>query len=217
MKNTRYLILAGLITGLSQPVAAEDDWFVRPYIGFSQMSDVSGDFNNIDGLPSGSADIDLDTGFASGIGVGYFYNNNFAVELGWEYRSNDSKTVLNDTSRFNDGNYASSIFYLNGHYLLAKRHKWQPYLGGGLTWAQEVDIDLERGGNELSYSGDGDVGYQLFAGINYDWSENWKFQGEARYGSITGIDLNAEDGAVGQFDDLDYKTTTLQVGVVYSF
>ena len=126
MKNTHYLILASLVMSLSQSVVAENDWFVRPYIGLSQMSDVSGDFNNIDGLTSGSADIDLDTGFTSGIGIGYLYNNNVAVELGWEYRSNDSKTVLNNTSRFNNGNYASSIFYLNGHYLLAKRDKWQP-------------------------------------------------------------------------------------------
>ena len=217
MKNIQCLILAGLLTSVSVSTMAQDNWFVRPYAGLSQMSDVSGDFTNIDGLSSGNADIDLDTGFNAGIGVGYLYNDNFAVELGWEFRSNDSETVLNNASTTYGGDFASSIFYLNGHYLLSKKGKWQPYVGAGLTFAQEVDIDLEVGGNELSYSGDGDIGYQVFTGVNYDLNEKWKLQGEARYGSMTDLDLKAENDAAGQFNGLDYKTTTLQLGVVYSF
>ena len=216
MKNLPVLIIAGVLTGVGTPTVAQDNWFVRPYIGLSQMSDVGGDFSNIDGL-AGNAAIDLDMGFTGGMGIGYRYNDHFAIEAGWEYRSNDSTTVLDGTSTFDEGNYASSLLYVNGHYLLAKNGKWQPYVGGGLTWAQEVDIDLERGGNELSYSGDGDTGYQLFAGINYDWNQQWRLQGEVRYGSITGIDLKGEGSAVGQFDSIDYETTTLQFGLVYNF
>ena len=39
MKNIRYLILAGLLASVSLSVIAEDNWFVRPYIGLSQMTD----------------------------------------------------------------------------------------------------------------------------------------------------------------------------------
>lgn len=216
MKSMHVWILTVLLTGLSVPVMAQENWFVRPYIGLSQMSDISSDFADIDGL-SGNADINLSTGFTGGVGVGYRYSDNFAVEFGWEYRSNDSETVLNDISEFNGGNYASSMLYFNGHYFFAKSGKWQPYIGGGLIWAQEVDIDLERGGEELSYSGDGDTGYQLFAGVNYDLNQSWKLQGEVRYGSIDNIDLNNEDGAPGKFDGIDYETTTLQIGLVYNF
>ena len=216
MKARKLIIATGLAGLISLPATANDDWFVRPYAGLSQMSDLDSDFDDIDGL-SGDADIDLDTGFTGGIGLGYRYSDSFAVEFGWEYRSNDSKTVLESASEFDDGNYASNIFYLNGHYSFAETGKWQPYIGAGLTWVEEIDIDLERGGDELSYSGDGDTGYQLFAGINYDLAENWKLQSELRYGSISGIDLDGEGNDAGGFDGIDYETTTLQFGLVYDF
>ncbi len=216
MSNKQLLAATGLILMTSTPVMATDTWFVRPYVGLSQMSDLSSDFSNIDGL-SGDADIDLETGFTGGIGIGYRYTDRVAVEFGWEYRSNDSETTLNDISEFDDGNYASNIFYLNGHYQFEKKDKWQPYVGAGLTWVEEIDIDLERNGDELSYSGDGDVGYQVFAGINYDLNQAWKLQSELRYGSITDIDLEGESKDVGEFDGIDYETTTLQIGLVYEF
>ena len=216
MSNKQLLAATGLILMTSTPVMATDTWFVRPYVGLSQMSDLSSDFSNIDGL-SGDADIDLETGFTGGIGIGYRYTDRVAVEFGWEYRSNDSETTLNDISEFDDGNYASNIFYLNGHYQFEKKDKWQPYVGAGLTWVEEIDIDPERNGDELSYSGDGDVGYQVFAGINYDLNQAWKLQSELRYGSITDIDLEGESKDVGEFDGIDYETTTLQIGLVYEF
>ena len=216
MNSKQLLTTAGLILMTGTPAMATDTWFVRPYVGLSQMSDLSSDFSNIDGL-SGDADIDLDTGFTGGIGIGYRYTDRVAVEFGWEYRSNDSETTLNDISEFDDGNYASNIFYLNGHYQFEKNDKWQPYVGAGLTWVEEIDIDLERNGDELSYSGDGDVGYQVFAGINYDLNQTWKLQSELRYGSITDIDLEGEGNDVGEFDSIDYETTTLQIGLVYDF
>lgn len=216
MNMKQLLTAASLLTLSAGATADEDTWFVRPYVGLSQMSDLSSDFTDIDGL-SGDADIDLETGFTGGLGVGYRYTDNFAVEFGWEYRSNDSEVTLADTSEFDDGNYASNIFYLNGHYLFDKNGKWQPYAGAGLTWVQEVDIDLERGGEEPSYSGDSGTGYQVFAGVNYDLNDNWTLQSELRYGSITGIDLDGEGNDVGEFNNIDYETTTIQIGLVYDF
>ena len=211
------LAITGLILAMPATTLAEDsNWFVRPYVGLSQMSDLSADFEDIENL-SGSADIDLDSGFTGGLGVGYRYTDNFAVEFGWEYRSNDSSTTLADTAEFEDGNYASNIFYLNGHYAFEAQGKWQPYVGAGLTWIEEIDIDLERDGEELSYSGSGDTGYQIFAGVDYALTNDWTIQSELRYGSITGIDLDGESGDPGEITGLDYETTTLQVGLVYNF
>ncbi len=172
MQHKKLIAGVSLLVLTISPVAAEDNWFVRPYVGLSQMSDLGADFTNIDGL-SGDIDVDLDAGFTGGIGVGYNYTDNFAVEFGWEYRSNDSEAVLADTSEFDGGNYASNIFYLNGHYRFAPNGDWRPYVGAGLTWVEEVDIDLERGSEELSYQGDGDVGYQLFAGVDYRVNSAW--------------------------------------------
>ena len=133
MKVKNLLAVTGLLMLGGEPVFAADSWFVRPYIGLSQMSDLDSDFDDIDGL-SGEADIDLDTGFTGGIGVGYRYTDNFAVEVGWEYRSNDSETTLNGVSEFDDGNYASNIIYLNGHYFFDKSGDWQPYVGAGINY-----------------------------------------------------------------------------------
>ncbi len=213
MFTTTVLISLNFTPGMAD---ASDPWFVRPYIGLSTMSDVDSGFSDIDSL-SGEAEVELGGGFTGGVGIGYRYTDNFAVEFGWEYRSNESETTLAGLSQFDDGNYASNIFYLNGHYLFAQNDQWQPYVGGGVTWVQEIDIDLERNGAELSYSGDGDIGYQLFAGVNYDLDNDWQLQSELRYGSITDIDLSAEGNNVGAFDGIDYETTTLQVGLVYSF
>lgn len=216
MHRTGLLIITALLGAATAPAMAEERWFVRPYLGLSQMSDTDSDFEDIEGL-SGKADIDLDTGFTGGLGIGYRLNDKIAVELGWEYRSNDSAVSLAGREDFDDGNYASNIFYLNGHYRFARDGDWRPYIGAGLTWIEEIDIDLERNGEELSYSGDGDTGYQVFAGIDYALGPRWLLQSELRHGSITGIDLDGESGDPGSFDGIDYETTTLQLGLVYEF
>lgn len=194
---------------------ANDNWFVRPYIGLSQMSDQDTSFSNVDML-SGNAEISLNNGFTSGLGLGYRYTDNIAIELAWEYRSNDSETVLDNQSTFEDGNYAANLFFANVHYHFNTQNKWQPYLGIGLSWAEEIDIDLERNGEELSFSSSGETGFQLFGGLEYQLNDAWALQSELRYGSISGIRLESEEGN-GMFEKLDYKTTTLQVGVIYEF
>ena len=213
MKNSHKVLICTL--AFSQPLFADDDWFVRPVAGLSQMSDLSSSASNIDGV-SGQSDISVDSGFNLGLGVGYNYTDNFAVELFWEYRTNDSSTVVADTVTYNDGNYASNIFALNGIYNFDSQGDWTPYVGAGFTWVQEVDIDLEDSGMERSLSADGDTGYQLFVGTNYKLNEDWDAQFELRYGSITGIDL-AGEGNTDTMTDLDYQTTTLQFGLSYRF
>ena len=125
--------------------------------------------------------------------------------------------TLSGAATFGDGNYASNLLYANLRYGFDRDGGWQPYVGAGLTWLQEIDIDLERAGDELSYSGGGETGFQVFAGVNYDLSQKWTIQSELRYGSITGIDLEGEGNDIGEFDGIDYETTTLQIGLVFDF
>jgi len=71
------------------------------------------------------------------------------------------------------GNYASTGLALNGFYSFNAfgSDKVRTYIGAGLAWLTEVDIDFEQGGNELSYSGDG-FGVQLLAGARYEWASD---------------------------------------------
>jgi len=212
------LIAGGLLTTTSlfaDNHSDESRWAVRPYFGLSQMSDL--DATTTVGTQNGTANVELDGGFTAGLGLAYSLNSNWDAELAWEYRSNESKTTLPDGTRFDEGNYASNIFMLNGIYNFDSASQWKPYAGAGLTWIQEVDIDLETNSTEQSYSGDGSTGFQVFGGVNYEWTPNWDIQGEIRYGTISGIDLEGEEGAVGSFSDLDYDTLTFQVGLRYKF
>lgn len=192
-----------------------DKWFLRPYVGLSLMSDLDATASNVDNT-SGTARVSLDNGYTGGLGVGYRLNERFAVELAWEYRSNDSEINIADQTSLTNGNYASNIFFLNGHYHFGKHGNWQPYVGAGLSWIQEIDIDFERNGTESSLSADGDVGYQLFTGVNYALAPAWQLQTELRYGSISGIDL-VEEGGSARLSGLDYEPVTVQAGLVFQF
>jgi opacity protein-like surface antigen len=205
-----------LTTSLFIPaLASESGWFVRPYIGISQMSDTSANATQVDNL-NGDVAVSLDSGFTAGLGLGYQYNSRFAAELAWEYRSNGSQTTVADQSIFKEGNYASNLFFINGFYFFPNQSDWTPYLGAGLSLAQEIDIDLERDGIEQSYAGSGDFGYQLFAGANYHLSKRWSLQLEIRYASMTDLELEAEADS-GLIDNIDYNTSTAQLGLVYHF
>lgn len=195
--------------------SVESGWYLKPLFAISQLSDQTAITNGIGAL-NGSADVQLDGGFASGLNLGYSYGNNWAAELGWEYRSNDSKVTLADGQRFGGGNYASNSFFLNGIYSFDARRNWRPYFGAGLSWIQEIDIDLEAAGSELSFSGDGDTGFQVFAGIDYDIASNWSVLGELRYSSISSVELKGENN-VGSFSGLDYDPVSLQIGLKYRF
>lgn len=212
------LIITGLaaILPLHQASAEESGWFARVYGGYSSISDIDADSS---GVADGdvAADVSVDGGHNAGLGVGYRFDSNWAADLTWEYRTNDTETDLGDEVTYPDGNIASSTVYLNGYYHFSTTGKWDPYIGAGLGWLQEVDIDLEGNGPFRSYSGDGDIGYQLFAGANYPLSERWLLQGEIRYTSFTDLDLEGEGRTEGEFSSLDYEPLTIQFGVQYRF
>lgn len=210
------VISAPLVSLSATTVSADEGWYVRAYGGISEMSDINGDAVGIDGV-DGKSDITLDTGFNAGLGAGYRFGNHWAAELAWEYRTNDSETELPSGAVYDDGNYASSTLFLNGYYHFARSGRWDPYVGAGLGWLQEVDLDLEDDSGEISYSGDGDFGFQVFGGVNYHFSEAWAANAEIRYGMFTDLDLEGESDAPGELQSLDYEPLTIQFGVRYAF
>lgn len=211
----RLILFAGLI-GISAMATASDQfgWYIKPYGGLSQLSDTSGKRSDV---PPQDVDVGVDAGFVAGLGVGYRYNNRWSTEVAWEYRTNDSETVFQDGTVFDDGNYASNSFYINGYYHFQSRGRWQPYVGLGVGWIQEVDIDLEGNGPELSYSDDGDVAWQAMAGVAYRWSERWSVAAEVRYLQLSDTELSGEGAAPGNLDGLDYDPVSVTISAVYRF
>lgn len=215
-KTTIVMAYCCAISFTNTSLAMEKGWFIRPNIGVSLLSDQTvSSINVLD--TSGIAEVNVDSGFVSGLGIGYAYSNNLVFELAWEYRSNESNVVLADDRLIEEGNYASNMFFLNTHYYFDTNSRWQPYVGAGLSWIQEIDIDLESEAGESSFATDGNIGFQLFAGLGYQLSDDWQIQAELRYGSIDDIDLTPEEGSQGSFANFDYQPTTLQVGLIYNF
>jgi len=214
MKSLPTLII--LTVGLPfASIANEGHYYIKPYIGLSSLSDQDAQSLGLGNL-DGNVEVSIDGGFFSGLGFGYRYSNNIAAELAWEYRTNDSQTTLADGTLFNDGNYASNTFFLNGYYFFDSTGSWTPYIGAGLGWIQEIDIDLEGAGAEQSFSTDGGTSFQIMAGFDYPLNENWGLNLEARFSSATSIDLEGE-GNSGQLNGLDSDPLSLQFGVKYSF
>ncbi|MEM1264300.1 MAG: OmpW family outer membrane protein [Pseudomonadota bacterium] len=215
MNKTAGILVCALLVG---PAYSDEDsrWSIRPYVGLSQLGDVNGPSRGL-GTVDGPVDVAVDSGFTAGVALGYDINERWAAEVAWEYRTNDSETTLADGTRFTDGNYASNLISLSGVYKLSPRGRWQPYLGLGVTVAQEIDIDLEQAGVETSLEGSGDVGYRAFAGVDWALADRWQLNGEVRYGSTTGIQLDSEDVAGQVIDDLDYDPLTLAIGFRYRF
>ena len=196
---------------------ATGNYYIKPHVGIGIVRD--NDFDQAGVVtPGAGGDGEYETGWAAGLGVGYRYGNGWSAELDWEYRTNDNDTIgFSDGSRFDDGDIASNIFYLNGYYTFGTQDKrFRPFVGAGVGWVQELDLDLESGGAERSYSGAGDIAWQVMAGVETNLARDWRLQGELRYSRVSGIDLDEEGGA-GKIRDLDYDTWSVNLGLVYDF
>lgn len=214
MKSTLTIVFTFVLFNFSF-MAVAGDYFIRPVIGVSQLSNTQGLSTDI-GMSDGVVDVIVDRGFNAGIGFGYHYTNNIAVELFWEYRTNDSQGLIDDGTVYDEGNYASNIFYMNGYYFFDSKSAWSPYFGLGLGWVQEIDIDFEQNGSELSYSESGPLAYQLFAGIEYTLSEHILVNAEFRFGSAAIGTLKGEENS-GSISGFDYQAKTIQVGMKWLF
>ena len=195
-------------------VAEDSGWYSGFHGGLSSLSDPEGNFarQEVNQVASGNAD----SGAFAGISGGYRFGNGWRMEMAWEYRNNELVGKIGPLD-FPKADFASGMVYLNGIYILSNSSGWRPYVGAGLSWAQEIDIDFERDGAEQSYSTSGDTGFQIFTGIEYDLSPHWIFSGELRYGNVSGLDLDPESGALGMIEDMDYEHISLQLGISYRF
>jgi outer membrane protein W len=212
------LILVSSIL-ISNSAFADDTgkWYVKLYSGISTLSDQS--IRQTDVASAGATGkIKNDSGFMAGGSLGYNYNNNLSVEIAWDYRSNDSKTNFSDGTRFNDGDFASNIFFVNGRYTFdsVAQTNLRPYIGGGLGYVEEIDVDLKSGGVERSYSKNSEMAYQFMAGITYPLTEKIDLDAGLRYIRVDNIKLKRESGS-GELRNVDYDPLSLAIGLSYKF
>lgn len=219
--HTTALILLGVSISFTSQ-AKQTGWYVQPVLGFSSVSNQSMTASEADIL-NGDWQTDTDSGFVSGLYTGYRYDNNWHVDIGFEYRTNDAQTRVQnfaDLDNRYEGNLASFVIYTNAYYQFYKTRTWRSYAGFGLGIIQEIDIDLESEETiapEQSFSDSGDLLYQFSLGAEYWINESWSFDMSLRKAISGGIEFAGEENAVGLVGDLDYNPLTYSASMKISF
>lgn len=215
MRLVAITVLAGASLYASA-AQAEGNWYATAKFAYNTLDDQDIEYTAAGNTVNGRAE--FDGGFAAGATGGYRFNNSWRLEGEVLYRTNDLDTAsIPGVGTFTDGDYSSVAIGLNGLYdfNLFGSDKTRAYVGAGVAWLQEIDIDFEQNGIESSYSGD-DVGFQVMLGARYDMSERWFLETDVRYFFASDIDMSAEDNAVGNVV-ADYEPLSVTAGIGWKF
>ena len=71
--------------------------------------------------------------------------------------------------------------------------------------------------SDFSFSGDGEFGYYLGAGVLYTLTQSWGLNLEWRLISLSGLELEGEDQTPGKVNSIDYEVSNLRIGIEYQF
>jgi opacity protein-like surface antigen len=211
------LALAVVLSLVAVPCLAEDPGaYVTLTAGLTGQRDQTLDFRSAGSSARGDAG--FDSGFLGGGAVGYRFGNGWRVEGEFTYQTvdHDGRTFA-AVGPSGAGNYASTSVAINGLYEfdLLGSARARTYVGAGLVYLTEVDIDFEQGSTERSFSGNGN-GVQLLAGARYDLGERWFLDAGLRYLAASGLDLEEESGGSGRIE-ADYAPWAATIGVGWRF
>ena len=219
MKNLKFsMILFFSILSTANVIAQETkadsnsrNFYVKPYAGFIGIQDMSLDLVS----NSQTTNISVENGFGwtSGISFGYTFTKNLSAEIGWEYKTNDVTVIINNIR--STGDYASNFIYVNGMYSFDTQSRLKPYVGLGVSFIEEIDLDFGQG-IDTSYSTSGNIGFQGIAGLDFNFSERWALNWEAKYVTFSDFDMENEAND-DQLNNLKYSPFIFNIGVKYRF
>jgi opacity protein-like surface antigen len=192
------------------------DWYATGFAGFVTQSDQDLAFANR--LVTASPVLKNDNGFGAGAAVGRRLGEHWRVEIEFSYQSVDhAPLTLVSGGPSGDGNYASTSVAANALYDfdLFGTPRARTYLGAGVAYLTEVDVDFESAGRESSFSGS-DTGFQLMAGVRYDVGSRAFVDLSLRYLVASSVELDAEENATGRIT-ADYEPLSLMVGFGWRF
>ncbi len=218
----RATLAAAAAATLLAPLAEADEWYVRGAAGMVFLGDDdSVGFTDADGTQG--VDASFDAGFSFGGGIGRWFGDRWRADVDFTYRSNDHDTFRLDDGRVvDDGNFASTALSVNGYYHFADAFEprtFSPYVGVGIAYVNEIDIDLEGSGlgdgvviEDLEDDG---VGFQLIGGVSWRQNDRLRWEGEVRWLSFGDADLTDDGG--NRVADIDYDPFGVYVGLSYEF
>lgn len=211
---SRALVTTVLGLAVATPLRAADvpaAWYVTGTGGLVSQSDQQLQ-------PTGSSvaqTLRLDTGFLAGAAVGRRFANGWRAEAEFMYQTVDHPDVtLGAGGPAGDGNYASTSVALNALYEfnLFGSTRARTYVGAGIAYLTEVDLDFEGTGGERSFSGS-DVGVQLLLGARYDVGDRAFVDAGVRYLRASNVELDDESPGGGRIvADYEPLAFTLSFG-----
>ena len=156
--------------------------------------------------------------FGSGIGlggaIGQRYGNGWAAEVAWDYRSHDLKRIGGERV---SGDFASTAAFINGYYRFQKVGMIRPFVGAGLGYATEIDMDITRDGAEQEYSRRGGLALQAILGGEMDLTERWSVSADVRWIRLGSGSFKSTNAGAELSGNPKYQPTALHVGVTYHF
>ncbi len=209
-------LAAVLLAGAAPAQAEERRWYATLDAGIGFLG--TEDLNYRDALTDVTGEADFDASFTGGGTLGYRLNDRWRVEGEIVYRTNElSDVTLPGLGTFSAGDFSSlgigaSVirdFDLFGNPAV------NSYVGAGVVFLQEIDIDFETAGAETSFETD-DVGFQLQAGARYELSSRLFVNAGVRYLLAQGIEMEFP-ADTSRIVEADYSPLTVTAGVGWRF
>jgi opacity protein-like surface antigen len=199
---------------LAQDKPASATWSNGLYLEFGGgTSTVPGGDLVIDGI-EWEGEYNAGTLFVASLGKRW--NNNWATEFEYFYRSNELDTLTAGNSVLAGGSLDSSNVFLNVIYSFPGigGSAWRPYAGLGAGWIAQTNIDLDDLAGE-QFSASGNFGYQWMIGIQRAFSQNGTayLEGRAIAGGTQDLDSTSNERTL----EVEYNTWSLILGLQWSF
>jgi outer membrane protein W len=207
--------LAGLSILASMPVVAQErpGLYVSAYGGSSSLASTR--------LTESRTSLSTLAGkgsFGSGSGMGgafgYRYGNGWSAELAWDYRSHDIKRIGGTPV---EGDFASTTAFINGYYRFDKLGIVRPFVGAGLGYVTEMDIDLNRDGSEQEYSRRGGVAVQAIVGGEMELTDQWSVSTDLRWSEMGSGSFQSSSTGATLSGKPKYQPTSVNLGLTYRF
>ncbi len=214
------IVLASWLPSAAMAQTQSQGFYATLYGQHSQIA--ASNFTESGALGAGQGlRAEFGSGFGLGGDLGYRYGNGWASEVEWNYRRHPLNALRKDGSQLSrDGDFASNILLINGLRRFQMSGGWTPYLGAGIGWVQEIDMDIapSHAGAQRGYSAGSKSAFQFIAGAEYMLSPKWRLIADARWLRISPVRLdNEESNPGGSAGPLKYTPVSVQLGVRYSF
>ncbi len=217
-KKGQSLTALGVLMLAGTAMADEDDrWYATANLGLGSLGGSTLTYS--DGTSTTTAEADFEASFVGGGTLGYRFDNGWNLEGEIMYRRNEMDSInVAGLGNFTEGDFASLSFGLNALYRfnIGDSGKLSGYVGPGIVYLQEIDIDFDADGQqEISFETD-DTALQLKLGGRYDFSDRWFADVGVTYLMADSITMELPSDTSLTIES-DYDHWSVQIGAGFRF